>query len=93
MIQKFNVALFCELFISVIQLQTKARFLIKVPISPSAPEVVRSGQNAFHWFHVIPALVCEIKPPPSFVFGCKVKGQKEAENLFFVAEVFLVRHL
>ena len=36
----------------------------------------------------------KLKPPPSFtVFGCKVKGKKETENLVFVAEVFLVRHL
>ena len=27
------------------------------------------------------------------MFGCKVKGKKEAENLIFVAEVFLVCHL
>ena len=36
----------------------------------------------------------KLNPPPSFtVFGCKVKDKKEAENLVFVAEVFLVRHL
>ena len=36
----------------------------------------------------------KLNPPPPFaVFGCKVKGKKEAENLFFVAEVCLVRHL
>ena len=31
----------------------------------------------------------ELNPPPPFaVFGCKVKGKEEAENLFFVAEVW-----
>ena len=36
----------------------------------------------------------KLNPPPPFaVFGCKVKGKKEAENLVFVAEVFLVSHL
>ena len=36
----------------------------------------------------------KLNPPPSFtVYGCKVKGKKEAENLFFVAAVLLVHHL